>query len=298
MLRGVSLLRDLDLALAERHRAGAAGGTRSRTLAEGEGWQVLDVLCTSGPDDRSYQEQHERVGIALVAAGSFTYRSASGRVLLVPGSFLLGNAGQDFECGHEHGRGDRCISFQFEPQMFERLAADAGARPSDRRFRTPRLPPVRHLSRFVARAAVGAAGARSVSWEELAVGLAGAAVELAAGLSPGGAPVPAGLEARVAQAARRIEAAPDAEHTLASLGRAMGASPWHCLRAFERVTGVTPHQFVLRTRVRAAALALGTARSRVLDVAYGAGFGDLSNFNRTFRAEVGTSPTIFRRTLT
>jgi AraC family transcriptional regulator len=291
----VSLLRDLDLALAARSRSGEPGGTLSRTLAEGDGWQVLDVLCTSGPDDQSFQEQHERVGIALVAAGSFTYRAPAGRALLVPGSLLLGNAGQDFECGHQHGRGDRCISFQFEREMFERLAADAGAQPGERRFRVPRLPPLRALSPFLARAAAGAGGAPGVSWEELAVGLAGAVVELAAGIAAGSAAVPAGVEARVAQAVRRIEAAPDEEHTLAGLARAMGASPWHALRAFERVTGVTPHQFVLRTRVRAAALSLGTGHTRVLEVAYGAGFGDLSNFNRTFRAEVGASPTTFRR---
>src|SRR2546430_5544229 len=30
--------------------------------------------------------------------------------LMTPGSLLLGNAGQCFECGHEHGLGDRCLS--------------------------------------------------------------------------------------------------------------------------------------------------------------------------------------------
>jgi len=35
---------------------------------------------------------------------------------------------------------------------------------------------------------------------------------------------------------------------------------------------------------------------RVLDVALDCGFGDVSNFNRAFRAEFGVSPRKFRHT--
>ena len=35
-----------------------------------------------------------------------------------------------------------------------------------------------------------------------------------------------------------------------------GLSPYHFLRTFQRLTGVTPHQFVLRKRLREAALRL------------------------------------------
>jgi hypothetical protein len=41
---------------------------------------------------------------------------------------MLGNDRQCFECGHEHGDGDRCVSFYFEPDFFVRAAIDAGAR--------------------------------------------------------------------------------------------------------------------------------------------------------------------------
>jgi AraC-like DNA-binding protein len=36
-------------------------------------------------------------------------------------------------------------------------------------------------------------------------------------------------------------------------------------------------------------------RSRVLDIALDCGFGDVSNFNRAFRAEFGVSPRVYRR---
>src|SRR6185295_5625889 len=92
--------------------------------------------------------------------------------LMIPGSLMLGNAGQCFECGHEHGQGDRCVAFWYAPEYFERLAADAGARGAGVNFGMPRLPALRQLSPLVARAGAGAAGSPDVPWEELAVRLA------------------------------------------------------------------------------------------------------------------------------
>jgi AraC family transcriptional regulator len=102
-------------------------------------------------------------------------------------------------------------------ELFERLAADAGARGSDARFRVPRLPPSRPLSPLAARSGVGAA--------------AGA-----------------------------------------------GLSPYHFLRTFRSLTGITPHQYVLRARLREAAWRLAAGTEKVLDVALDSGFGDVSNF--------------------
>lgn len=290
-----SLLAALDHALAERERAGSPGGTRGRRIASGDGWSVTDVVCTSGPEDRPFEERHERVGVAVVVAGSFGYRAASGRTLLTPGALLLGDAGCGFECAHDHGRGDRCLSFQFAPELFERIAADAGVAAGARRFGRPRLPPLRETAPLVTRAAAGLAGVEAVSWEELAIEVAGRTVTLAAGLSADGASLPVGTEARVAAVVRRIEREPAGEASLAALAREAGTSSYHFLRAFERATGVTPHQFVLRTRLRAAALALAAGGGKVIDVALDAGFGDLANFHRAFRAELGQTPAAFRR---
>jgi AraC-like DNA-binding protein len=47
-------------------------------------------------------------------------------------------------------------------------------------------------------------------------------------------------------------------------------------------------------RLRDAALRLRTTREPVLGIALDAGFGDLSNFNHTFRAAFGITPTKYR----
>ena len=41
----------------------------------------------------------------------------------MPGALMLGNPGACFECGHEHGVGDRCLSFHFDPGFFEEIVA-------------------------------------------------------------------------------------------------------------------------------------------------------------------------------
>ena len=63
------------------------------------------------------------------------------------------------------------MSFWYDADYFERLAADAGVRGADRRFKVPSMPALRPLSPLVARAGLGARGGGGVAWEELAVKL-------------------------------------------------------------------------------------------------------------------------------
>lgn len=292
---------ELEKALARRAFDGVAGGTTTRWLAWGKGWKVGDVICTSGPDDRPFAERHAGVAIALVTAGTFQYRSAAGRELMTPGSLMLVNAGQSFECGHEHGLGDRCLSFHYDPDYFDRLAADAaggsrarparGGRPG---FRPLRLPPLCPPSALAARACAGLTGSMNVSWEELSVQMAARTVQLAGGFTPGTGAVSPMATARVTRAVRRIERDPDDGLSLSELAREARLSPYHFLRTFQRLTGVTPHQYVL-SRLREAAVRLAAEPGRVADVAFDVGFGDVSNFNHSFRAEFGLSPRVYRQ---
>ncbi len=277
---------ELERALARRARNGEAGRAEGRAVAQGAGWSVRDVVCTSGPQDRPFEEEHSDVSISIVVAGTFHYRSAAGHELMTPGSLLLGTPGRTFECGHEHGAGDRCVSFQYAPWYFEQLV---DAKPM---FRSARVPPIRTSSPVVARACAGLAGS-PISWEELSVALAVRAVELADGRAVSKSDAPATAIARVTRAVRALERRSDEPLDLATLASETGLSRYHFLRTFERVTGVTPHQYLLRARMRDAAMRLMHA-GKVVDVALDCGFGDVSNFNRTFRAEFGTSPRHYR----
>jgi AraC family transcriptional regulator len=255
---------------------------------------VADVICTSGPGDRAFEEQHSRYAIAIVLAGSFQYRSPLGSTSMTPGALMLGNSSQCFECDHTHGEGDRCAAFWYAPDHFERLAADAGLR-SGRRFATPRVPALRALSPLVTRAERGLATPRETPWEELSVEVAASALRLSAGMPADRRGPPLNAEASVIRAVRTIDRYPAGAWNLRRLAHAAGLSPYHFLRTFNQVTGVTPHQYVLRIRLRDAALRLVRESSSVLDIALDCGFGDVSNFTRAFRAEFGASPREYRR---
>jgi AraC-like DNA-binding protein len=131
------------------------------------------------------------------------------------------------------------------------------------------------------------------AWDELAVRLAAAAARFAA--EPARAPRdPANAERGVARVVRLVEREPFAALTLDTLAREAKLSRFHFVRAFARVTGLTPHRYQLRARLRAAAVRLALHEARVVDVAMMSGFNDVSNFNHAFRAEFGTTPRAYR----
>jgi transcriptional regulator GlxA family with amidase domain len=106
---------------------------------------------------------------------------------------------------------------------------------------------------------------------------------------------PTGREVRrVVEAIRFVESDAARPVQLQDLAAIAGMSKYHFLRVFRRLTGVTPHQYLIGARMRRAALGLASSRRPVLDVALDAGFGDLSTFNKRFRATFGLTPTQYR----
>jgi AraC family transcriptional regulator len=75
-----------------------------------------------------------------------------------------------------------------------------------------------------------------------------------------------------------------------------GSACFHYLRVFGAVLGVTPHQYLVRCRLRQAAQLLAEAEDRAItEIALDVGFADLSNFVRSFHRAAGVSPRAFRR---
>ncbi len=280
-------------ALAARARLGIGGAAAGRMLATGAGWCVEDVVCTCTPQDRPFEEQHAGVTMALVVAGTFQYRTPSGRALMTPGSLLLGNDRQCFRCSHEHAAGDRCVSFHFVADYFAALAGDAGLRRPDAPFESPRLPLSRSLAPLIARARTrlgSDAPDASDDWGPLATDLAIGVVRLLAAGQPAARPALPVHERRVTELVRRIDERPEEAYTLDALARAADLSPFHFARIFQRLTGCSPHQYVLRMRLQHAAGRLAARSGKVLDVALDSGFGDVSNFNHAFKREFGVPP--------
>jgi AraC family transcriptional regulator len=272
-------------ALQRKRETQGAGALESRLLSAGDGWRVLDTVCTAGPRDHAFAERHAWNSVSLVVSGLFALRGSRGTSLLAPGSLMLGNAREDFECSHWHGEGDRCISFQFEPELFGQLLGVFGA---VKGFESDSVPPLRPLASVTMRAIFALSGHDSL--EEIAIELASSVLRL----NGQERPAPAKEIACVARALGELEHNYANPLTLTDLAAMAGVSRFHFLRTFKRVTGVTPHQWMLRARLREAARRLGHDDASITEIAYDAGFEDLSNFIRTFRAEFRCSPRAYR----
>ncbi|HTZ59878.1 MAG TPA: AraC family transcriptional regulator [Acidobacteriaceae bacterium] len=264
---------------------------QARLLASGDGWKICDVVCGASPRDSAFEEIHTQTSIAIVASGTFQYRTATGCELMTPGSLLLGNSRDAFACGHDHSAGDRCISFHYSNEFCDLSGVD----PDRRHFQIPRIPPIRALSSLVASVVTLLHHPRDhEAFREAAFRVFDRTARLQNGFASSFRPYQRSSVAGVARALRAIEEDPAAPHLLSNLAEEARLSPYHFLRTFENIAGCTPRQFLLRTRLRRAALRLKHGSARIIDIALDSGFGDVSNFNHAFRAEFGMSPRIYR----
>jgi AraC-like DNA-binding protein len=83
--------------------------------------------------------------------------------------------------------------------------------------------------------------------------------------------------------------------SIADLARQVHISPFHFIRQFEAVFGVTPHQFRIQARLDAARYLLATGRYSVTDVCLEVGFSSLGSFSALFTRRVGEPPSAYRR---
>jgi AraC-like DNA-binding protein len=261
----------------------------STTLVQLDGVSVYDYRCTARPGDRPYAEFHDRFSISYVRRGTFGYRVRGAAYELVPGSVLIGHPSDEYMCTHEHDAcGDECLSFQLEADLAQ--ATRAAAEP----WRPRALPPLPELMVMGELAQACAQGSSDLGLDEVALLLLDRYLEVVAGERRRDPNATARDRHRAVRTALWIDANAHQPIALASCAREAGLSPFHLLRLFADVLGVTPHQYLVRARLRHAARLLADDWRSITDVALEVGFADLSNFVRTFRRAAGVSPRSFR----
>ena len=100
---------------------------------------------------------------------------------------------------------------------------------------------------------------------------------------------------RLCRARERLQQLDDAAPTIEELAREVRISPFHFIRQFEAVFGVTPHQYRIQVRLDRAKELLATGQLSVTDTCMEVGFSSLGSFSTLFTRRFGETPSAYRR---
>ena len=281
---------------------------------------VHDVCCRPhdlqrGPEERPLAHQ-----IVLPRRGVFEFESRGEKVIADANQVLFFNRDQGYHVAHPAGVGDDCTVLAFEDDLLREaiegvdprwLDGDSG-RGSSHNSSDVLSRPFRFLhglndervcwARERLRRVAGSPREQSLAIDE-------AAIELLAAVLRGAYRV-RGLPAKAVRASTRSARSEVVQRTrlflattfeqsasLAEVGRAVHASPFHLARLFRRESGVSIHQYRHRLRLRAALARIADGESNLSELSLELGFSSHSHLTDAFRLAFGMSPTDCRKTL-
>lgn len=100
---------------------------------------------------------------------------------------------------------------------------------------------------------------------------------------------------RLCQARDLLAETPEQPLSIKAIAREVRISPFHFIRQFEALFGVTPHQFRIQSRLDHAKRLLAAGNLSVTDVCMEVGFASLGTFSDLFARRVGTPPSAYQR---
>jgi AraC-like DNA-binding protein len=228
------------------------------------------------------EEEASGFAINIIEAGSLRLVTRRSAWLATPGTAFCTAPGFVYRCEHPAGPTDSCLTVSFGPgtddAIFRSSSWPAGrlCPPTNRRaYATERL-----LSRL---------GATPLEIES-------AAFELLATVADAGVPRRLYRATQLTWYARRIDRTREKldteyieDHSLDSLARDAGMSPFHFARVFRELSGIPPHRYLVERRLDHAA-GLLRGGSSVTEACYASGFSSLSHFVRSFGRRYGAAP--------
>lgn len=100
-------------------------------------------------------------------------------------------------------------------------------------------------------------------------------------------------QAAVERARQRMLESCDSQFDMDQLARSVGLGPSQFYRLFRKYTGLSPHKFLMTTRLDASLRLLADPGTSVSEAAHSVGYSDEYYFSRMFKREMGLTPTEF-----
>ena len=208
-------------------------------------------------------------------------------IVMEPGAIWFSPAGDWYP--HEVRAPYSFALVTITPQKLDSLLGGEPAR-IQRHFGTVR-PQIEHLVRTFVAEAQGGGPSGPAFLDALSGALAAQIVETFSVRTPpairGAAALPPARLRRVLQA---MEANLESGLPVEALAREAGLSAAHFARVFKRVTGRSPHQYLIAMRLERARRALLGGRPDLGEVASRFGFSDQAHFTRLYRRRYGITP--------
>lgn len=249
--------------------------------------RVAGVSAVTADTPRTFmRHSHDQFGIGVILRGAQTSLSGRGIVEAEAGDVITVNPGEVHD-GAPLGDGGRAWQMLYlEPAVLAGAmeVLTEGATP-DMELSHPALRDPRAAARFgrFFSAITDFHGGESEIAEQEAL------ILLLARLTDRRRRAETHVPAAIADALARIDDDPAAPLTLAELADLGGVSQFHLLRGFAKVTGLTPHAYLVQRRLHLARRKIA-AGDALADVAQAAGFSDQSHMTRLFIRNYGISP--------
>lgn len=226
------------------------------------------------------RHMHDEYGIGIIRAGAQRSWSGRGTVEAGAGDLITVNPGEVHD-GAPIGESRTWAMLYVAPPHMAAIVSDLneGAR-GTMEFSDPVVRDDLVAKRFAAAYAAQIGHANQVLEEQLILLVAGLLHQASA---------LAATRSALAHAKARIDDDPAGDHPLAALAQEAGSSRFQTLRGFARLTGLTPHAYVVQRRLDLAR-AMIRRGAALADAASAAGFADQSHFHRSFMRRYGLTP--------
>lgn len=243
------------------------------------------VIAIDACSSRSFaRHTHDEFGVGLLTEGAQRSASGRGQVESVRGNLITVNPAELHD-GVPVGEARSWSMLYLTRDIIGGLVADIEeGRRSSRELHAPVIDDVRLARLFIAARQAALHPHGGPAFQERLLVLFG---HLFGDASPERA-----MCGRLSEARQRIDDAPAHSHPLTELASLAGLNKFQTVRTFARLTGLTPHAYVIQRRLEMARRLIRDGCALV-DAALEAGFSDQSHLHRTFVARYGFTPGAF-----
>jgi AraC-like DNA-binding protein len=283
---------------------------RVENLFRGSLVSIVDFRCWAVETHHLLPEGAMRTPtLVFPRRGVFYWHTRGECILGDPNQVLFFDGEEPFRISYPQPRGDDCTFFAIDSGLLTEILSQYTPRAAERvplRFPSSRIlsaPDLFLAHDLLLKRVQAHLDADPLPVEEDAVRLVASTV--AAGCQTGKRPA---LRARavtrrvhrdVAEAVKALLAERLGQRiALGEISRAVGVSPYHLCRIFQRQVGMPIHRYLNRLRLRTSLLWVAEADRSLSEVALNLGYSSHSHFSDSFRREFGLSPSAFRRVAT